>query len=99
MTNLSKRPGLPDLPTFARGPFYVQDDTLWICGTDEFGDMCHVADVRGWGYLTGRGQALALPAAEAFAAQQKTAEWIVAAMNEKMIRDDAEQRAKEDNSR
>lgn len=78
---MKERPKLPDLPAFARGPFYVNPHTLWICGTDEFGGMCHVADIRGWGYLTGKGQALALSSDEAFEAQKKTADFIVAAMN------------------
>ena len=77
---MTDRPKLPDLPTFARGPFYL-NGAMWICGTDEFGGLCHVADIRGWGYLTGHGQALALDGNTAFAAQKKTAEWIVAAMN------------------
>jgi len=74
------RPTLPDLPTFARGPFYL-NGAMWICGTDEFGGSCHVADIRGWGYLTGHGEALALPSDVAFQAQKKTAQWIVDAMN------------------
>jgi len=78
---MTDRPKLPDLPTFARGPFYVDPNTLKICGTDEFGGRCHVADIRGWGYLTGQGQALAMSSDEAVDAQRKTAEFIVAAMN------------------
>lgn len=76
------RPTLPDLPTFARGPFWLMKNTHWICGRDEWGEMCHVADMRGWGYLTGQGRALALSSDDAIEAQRKTAEWIVAAMND-----------------
>ena len=83
---MTDRPSLPDLPTFARGPFYL-NRAMWICGTDEFGLSCHVADIRGWGYLTGHGMALALNPATALAAQKRTAEWIVAAMNEAWDRD------------
>lgn len=75
------RPSLPDLPTFCRGPFYLSLHKRWICGTDEFGDLCHIADIRGWGYLTGQGEALALSERDAIAAQEKTAQWIVDAMN------------------
>lgn len=82
-----ERPKLPDLPTFCRGPFYVRESFRWICGTDEFGGLCHVADIRGWGYLTGRGQALALDFINAVAAQNKTMQFIADAMNEKMARD------------
>ncbi len=82
------RPSLPALPTFCRGPFYLMEKSHWICGTNEFGDLCHVADIRGWGYLTGQGQALALSPEVALAAQEKTARFIVDAMNaawEKLI--------------
>ncbi|ABF63510.1 hypothetical protein TM1040_0777 [Ruegeria sp. TM1040] len=46
-----------------------------------------VADIRGWGYLTGKGQALALTEREAEQAQKKTAQFIADAMNEKFERD------------
>lgn len=78
---MTERPTLPDLPTFCRGPFTVNPHTMWIMGVDEFGGPCHIADMRGWGYLTGQGQALALSSADAIAAQRKTAEFIVKAMN------------------
>jgi hypothetical protein len=76
-----KRPVLPDLPTFARPPFRVCKHTAKIYGVDEFGGSCMIADMRGWGYLTGQGQALALSSKDAFKAQLKTAEFIVEAMN------------------
>ena len=67
---MSDRPKLPDLPLFCRGPFYL-NGAMWICGTDEYGGCCHIADIRGWGYLTGHGMALALSGDEAFKAQKK----------------------------
>jgi hypothetical protein len=86
---MTDRPKLPEGPVFCAGPFYVQAGSLWICGTDAFGGPCHVADIRGWGYLTGRGQALALDADTAIEAQERAAQFIVEAMNEKMARDAA----------
>lgn len=75
-------PKLPDLPTFARPPFRADPITAKIWGVDEFGSSCMVADIRGWGYLTGRGSALALSDNEAIAAQRKTAEFIAKLLNE-----------------
>ena len=77
----AKRPTLPELPTFARPPFRVCKHTAKIYGVDEFGGSCMVADMRGWGYLTGHGNALALSSKEAFEAQIRTAEFMVEAMN------------------
>jgi hypothetical protein len=71
---------------FCTGPFIVSL-CGWIVGRDAFGGPCHIADIRGWGYLTGQGQALALPPSEAINAQKKAAQFIVDAMNEKMARD------------
>lgn len=85
------RPKLPEGPMFCAGPFFLMEGSGWICGTDAFGGLCHVADIRGWGYLTGRGQALALHPDDAIEAQQRAAKFIVDAMNEKMIRDAAMQ--------
>ena len=48
-------------------------------------------DVRGWGYLTGQGQALALSADSAIAAQEATAEWVVSALNAAWARDQSPQ--------
>jgi hypothetical protein len=76
------RPPLPDLPTFARPPFRACKFTGKVFGRDEFGGECPVLDVRGWGYLTGKGQALDLPAREAMAAIVKTAEFIAKLLNE-----------------
>lgn len=84
---MGERPKLPSGPMFCAGPFHVLEGAGWICGTDAFGGICHVADVRGWGYLTGRGQALALSPDAAIEAQERAAKFIVDAMNEKMIRD------------
>ena len=84
---MTNRPKLPDTPVFCAGPFSLWEGSGWIVGTDAFGDMCHVADIRGWGYLTGRGRALALDDDTAFEAQKLAAQFIVDAMNEKMARD------------
>ena len=83
------RPKLPDLPVFCAGPFRV-NFCGWIVGMDAFGGPCHVADIRGWGYLTGHGEALALDSNSAIKAQTKAAQFIVDAMNEKMARDEVE---------
>jgi len=80
------RPPLPDLPVFCTGPFRATRFG-WIVGVDAFGGPCHIADIRGWGYLTGNGQALALDSNIAIKAQTKAAQFIVDAMNEKMARD------------
>lgn len=45
------------------------------------GSAAHVADVRGWGYLTGRGHALALNDDTAYAAQMVWGDLIVFAVN------------------
>ncbi len=79
--NNSERPKLPDIPTFARPPFRACGLTGKIFGRDEFGGSCMVADIRGWGYLTGRGKALALSNKEAIEAQGKTAQFIADALN------------------
>ena len=86
MTAATKRPPLPNLPTFCAGPFSV-NAAMWIVGVDAFGGSCHVADIRGWGYLTGHGEALALDSNVAFKAQMKTAQFIADAMNEKLARE------------
>jgi hypothetical protein len=77
---MSDRPKLPENPPFAKGPYWV-NGAIWICGVDAYGGTCHIADMRGWGYLTGHGMALALSNDDAFNAQKDTANWIVAAMN------------------
>ena len=77
---MSDRPKLPENPPFAKGPYWV-NEAMWICGVDAYGGTCHIADMRGWGYLTGHGMALALSNDDAFNAQKDTANWIVAAMN------------------
>ena len=46
-----------------------------------------LVQTRGWGYLTGKGQALDLSKNDAVAAQIKTAQFIADAINEKLIRD------------
>ena len=84
---MSERPKLPPLPPFCSAPFTVGEATGWIMGIDVFGGPCHVLDVRGWGYLTGRGTALALDGIVAIQAQAETAQWVVDAMNEKWAKD------------
>ncbi len=86
---MTDRPKLPEGPMFCSGPFSVMENSTWIIGVDAFGGMCHVADIRGWGYLTGRGMALALTADEAIDAQQRAMRFIVDAMNEKLAREAA----------
>lgn len=81
------RPKLPANPPFCAGPFSRFKDSRWINGVDAFGGACHMLDMRGWGYLTGQGQALALPADEAIDAQNATAQWVVDALNAAWERD------------
>lgn len=76
-----ERPKLPPLAPFCAGPFSHMKGSSWVCGVDAFGGQCHLLDVRGWGYLTGRGTALALPDDVAMRAQKETAEWVVEALN------------------
>ena len=90
MNETAKRPTLPNLPTFCAGPFSA-NIAGQIVGVDAFGEPCHVADIRGWGYLTGRGGlALGLDHDAAVQAQMQTVQFILDAMNEKMARDEIE---------
>jgi hypothetical protein len=64
------------------GPYTTDDFGVYVYGTDKDGDANIVIDIRGWGYLTGKGSgALALPDAEAIAEQQAFARHVVAALN------------------
>jgi hypothetical protein len=56
------------------GPWRADDFGLIVWGPDNF----HVADIRGWGRLTGE-SAMRLPAAEAQAIQEANAHLIAAA--------------------
>lgn len=84
-----QRPPLPDFPLFCEpGPVRAMMGVPHkIVGRDAFGDTCMVADIRGWGYLTGKGLALALDGDTAADAQDKTAAFIIEAVNEKLVRD------------
>lgn len=84
-----ERPSLPDFPLFCQpGPVRSMSGIPHkIVGADAFGDTCMVADMRGWGYLTGRGRALALSERDAMAAQDKAAAFVIDAINEKLVRD------------
>ena len=83
------RPKLPDFPLFSQ-PGLVRafcTDPSMICGPDAFGAAVKIADVRGWGYLTGQGRALALDHDTAYEAQKRTGQFIIDAINEKLVRD------------
>lgn len=67
---------------FCDGPFSILKGTTWIVGKDKNGDLCHVLDQRGWGYLTGKGRsALALDSATAIKMQEDMQQWVVDALN------------------
>ena len=73
------------------GPFRTDDYGCKIYGTDKDGHGWNqVLDIRGWGYLTGRGSgALGLSEKEAIAEQIKFANWAVDALNAAWERDGA----------
>lgn len=57
--------------------------TWLMSATAAKGDQVHVADLRGWGYLTGTGQgALGLSEAEGIAVQDAMGRVMAAALNE-----------------
>jgi len=67
---------------FCDGPFSILKGTNWIVGKDKHGDICHVLDQRGWGYLTGKGHsALRLDSATASQMQADMQQWVVDALN------------------
>lgn len=67
---------------FCDGPFSVLKGTNWIVGKDKHGDICHVLDQRGWGYLTGKGHsALGLDNVTASQMQADMQQWVVDALN------------------
>ena len=67
---------------FCDGPFSILKGTGWIVGKDHHGDICHVLDQRGWGYLTGKGQsALGLDNVTASQMQADMQQWVVDALN------------------
>ena len=67
---------------FCDGPFSILKGTNWIVGKDKHGDICHVLDQRGWGYLTGKGHAaLGLDNVTASQIQADMQQWVVDALN------------------
>lgn len=67
---------------FCDGPFSVLEGTGWIVGVGKDGDICHVLDQRGWGYLTGGGAtALGLDYKTAAKKQDEMMRWVVDALN------------------
>jgi hypothetical protein len=79
---MTDRPKLPPKPPFCSGPFRaLHEESSWIIGESPFGGGEHMLDIRGWGFLTGRGQGLALSDNEAAKAQRETMQWVIDAMN------------------
>lgn len=67
------------LPSQLKGPFYgVGMGKIFI--HTKCGDTT-VLDVRGWGYLTGRGGGLAMSEDDAVKIQDQFEEWVIAALN------------------
>lgn len=63
-------------------PWRADQPALWVkSGETALGGTAHVADIRGWGYLTGRGHALAMESDDAFGVQKLWAALVVAAVN------------------
>lgn len=71
------------VPAHTPLPWTVEGPTLSIVSTCEIkGDRFHVADMRGWGHLTGKGHgALGLEYAVAVKIQEANADLIVRAVN------------------
>jgi hypothetical protein len=64
------------------GPYKTDAFGNKIYGTSDKGGDCTVLDIRGWGYLTGRGHgALGMDDRPALTEQQKFAEFVVNALN------------------
>ena len=67
------------LPSQLKGPFYgVGTGKIFI--HTKCGDTT-VLDVRGWGYLTGRGGGIAMSEDDAVKVQDQFEEWVIAALN------------------
>ena len=67
-------------PKFTPGPWLVGYRALDVVANSLKGGFCKVCDIRGWGYLTGKGDgALGLPPHEAEAIQRANAALIAAA--------------------
>ena len=81
------RPKLSDYPMFAKGPVRADDYGSYIWAVSEIGSDAMLVQCRGWGYLTGKGAALALDADTAAEAQSRTLKFIAAAINEKLERE------------
>lgn len=66
--------------THTPGPWAIERYSLWIVAPNTPKSRMHVADIRGWGYLTGNGHgALGLERDEAIAIQKANARLIAAA--------------------
>ena len=79
------------------GPWTHGNPTSWIWGPSEKGGVTHVADIRGWGYLTGHGHgALALSQEEALARQAATGAFIAHARTDIPALLDEVERLRED---
>jgi len=82
------RPKLPPKPPFISGPFRaLSSSSSWVVGHSPFGDTEHFLDLRGWGFLTGKGQGLALSEGEASRSHIATRQWVIDALNEKWERE------------
>lgn len=61
------------------GPWSVDPRSFWVTAQDEKG-LFHVADIRGWGHLTGKGHgAWGYPEAKAVAIQEANGRLMAAA--------------------
>jgi hypothetical protein len=67
------------LPSQLKGPFYGAGMGKIFIHT-KCGDTT-VLDVRGWGYLTGRGGGLAMAEDDAVKVQDQFEAWVIAALN------------------
>lgn len=67
------------LPPQFKGPFYGSKMGKIFCRT-RCGDTT-VLDVRGWGFLTGKGGGLAMGEDDAVKVQEAFEEWVVDALN------------------
>jgi hypothetical protein len=61
------------------GDWHHDKPETWIWAGDPRGGRVHIADIRGWGYLTGRGGGLGLDETPAFDQQKAWGRFIAAA--------------------
>lgn len=73
---MTEAPELNALPPYR---YCALSNKVW--GRDHHGSETPVCDIRGWGYLTGRGGGLALDSAVAIEVQKRTGEAIAAGLN------------------